>query len=65
VGLPFNTTLKQSRRRFLRRGVTLLELLLVMVLIAVIAAVSYPTASAGLDSLRLRLRWTALTAFNK
>ncbi len=36
------------------RGVTLLELLIVMVLIAVIAAVSFPTASAGLDSLRLR-----------
>jgi type IV pilus assembly protein PilE len=35
-------------------GVTLLELLIVMVIIAVIAAVSYPTASAGLDSLRLR-----------
>jgi prepilin-type N-terminal cleavage/methylation domain-containing protein len=37
-----------------QRGVTLLELLIVMVIIAVIAAVSYPTASAGLDSLRLR-----------
>jgi prepilin-type N-terminal cleavage/methylation domain-containing protein len=35
-------------------GVTLLEMLIVMVIIAVIAAVSYPTASAGLDSLRLR-----------
>ncbi len=37
-----------------QRGVTLLELLIVMVIVAVIAAVSYPTASAGLDSLRLR-----------
>jgi prepilin-type N-terminal cleavage/methylation domain-containing protein len=43
-----------SRNQIYRRGVTLLELLIVMVLIAVIAAVSYPTASAGLDSLRLR-----------
>jgi len=42
--------LKNSRQR----GVTLLELLIVMVIIALIAAVSFPTASAGLDSLRLR-----------
>ena len=37
-----------------RRGVTLLELLVVMTIIAVLTAVTYPTASAGLDSLRLR-----------
>jgi prepilin-type N-terminal cleavage/methylation domain-containing protein len=48
------TSLKQFRRQLCRRGVTLLELLIVMVIIAVMAAVSYPTASAGLDSLRLR-----------
>jgi prepilin-type N-terminal cleavage/methylation domain-containing protein len=36
------------------RGVTLLELLLVMTIIAVMTAVTYPTAIAGLDSLRLR-----------
>lgn len=36
------------------RGVTLLELLLVMTIIALLAAVTFPTASAGLDSLRLR-----------
>jgi prepilin-type N-terminal cleavage/methylation domain-containing protein len=35
-------------------GVTLIELVLVMTLIALLAAVTYPTASAGLDSLRLR-----------
>lgn len=33
---------------------TLIELLLVMTLIALMAAVTYPTATAGLDSLRLR-----------
>jgi prepilin-type N-terminal cleavage/methylation domain-containing protein len=43
-----------SLKQFRQRGVTLLELLIVMVIIAVIAAVSFPTASAGLDSLRLR-----------
>ena len=35
-------------------GVTLLELLLVVTIIALLAAVTFPTASAGLDSLRLR-----------
>jgi prepilin-type N-terminal cleavage/methylation domain-containing protein len=37
-----------------RAGVTLIELVLVMTIIALLAAVTYPTASAGLDSLRLR-----------
>lgn len=36
------------------RGVTLIELLVVMTIIALLAAVTFPTASAGLDSLRLR-----------
>ena len=35
-------------------GVTLLELLLVITIMALLAAITYPTASAGLDSLRLR-----------
>jgi prepilin-type N-terminal cleavage/methylation domain-containing protein len=37
-----------------QRGVTLLELLIVMTIVAVMTAVTYPTAMAGLDSLRLR-----------
>ena len=37
-----------------RRGVTLLELLIVMTLIALVAGLAYPSASAGLDALRLR-----------
>jgi prepilin-type N-terminal cleavage/methylation domain-containing protein len=37
-----------------RAGVTLIELLLVVTMIALLAALTYPTASAGLDSLRLR-----------
>ncbi len=35
-------------------GVTLIELLLVVTIIALLAAITFPTASAGLDSLRLR-----------
>lgn len=42
---------KKARRR---RGVTLIELLLVVTIMALVAAVTYPTAASGLDSLRLR-----------
>jgi prepilin-type N-terminal cleavage/methylation domain-containing protein len=51
---PVEETVPSQGAALHESGVTLLELLIVMVLIAVIAAVSYPTASAGLDSLRLR-----------
>ena len=37
-----------------QRGVTLIELLIVMTLIALVAGVSYPSAAAGIESLRLR-----------
>ena len=44
----------RSGRYAKESGVTLLELLVVMTIIAVLTAVTYPTASSGLDSLRLR-----------
>jgi prepilin-type N-terminal cleavage/methylation domain-containing protein len=47
-------TLRAGRTRSDDAGVTLLELLLVITIMALLAAVTYPTASAGLDSLRLR-----------
>ncbi len=61
-------TRNRARGAFLRRrravklrcagafqdGVTLIELALVMTIIALLAALTMPTASAGLDSLRLR-----------
>jgi prepilin-type N-terminal cleavage/methylation domain-containing protein len=37
-----------------RRGVTLLELLIVVSLIGLLVGISYPSVSAGVDSLRLR-----------
>jgi prepilin-type N-terminal cleavage/methylation domain-containing protein len=43
-----------NRRRLSERGVTLLELLIVMVLIALVVGVSYPSAAAGIESLQLR-----------
>ena len=43
-------------------GVTLLELLIVMTLIALLAGVSYPSAAAGIESLRLRSVTDAVTS---
>jgi len=51
-------------------GVTLLELLVVVLIIAVMAGLTYPSINAGLDSLRLRSASNAIvgflnTAFNR
>jgi prepilin-type N-terminal cleavage/methylation domain-containing protein len=37
-----------------QRGVTLIEMLIVMAIVALIAGMSYPSVASGLDSLRLR-----------
>jgi len=37
-----------------RAGVTLIELLIVLTLIALVAGIAYPSAAAGVESLRLR-----------
>jgi prepilin-type N-terminal cleavage/methylation domain-containing protein len=44
-------------------GVTLIEMLIVMAVIALIAGLSYPSLSAGLDSLRLRSTSDAIIGF--
>ncbi len=44
-------------------GVTLIEALIVVALIAMIAAVSFPAVSAGLDTLRLRSASDAIVSF--
>lgn len=46
-----------------RRGVTLIEMLLVVSLIALMAALSFPAASAGLDSIRLASAGDSVSAF--
>ncbi len=46
-----------------RRGITLIEMLIVMALIALVAGMSYPSVSAGLDSLRLRSTSDAIIGF--
>src|ERR1017187_2333014 len=46
-----------------QRGVTLIEMLIVMAVIALVAGLSYPSVSAGLDSLRLRSTSDAIIGF--
>lgn len=46
-----------------RRGVTLIEMLLVVSLIALMAALSFPAASAALDSIRLASAADSISAF--
>jgi prepilin-type N-terminal cleavage/methylation domain-containing protein len=41
-------------KRLASRGVTLLELLIVMTLIALLIGISYPSVSKGIESMRLR-----------
>jgi len=44
-------------------GVTLIEALIVVALIALIAGLSYPAVSSGLDTLRLRSTSDAMVSF--
>ncbi len=46
-----------------RRGVTLIEMLIVVMIIGLIASVSFPAVSSGLDSLRLASASDSLVAF--
>ena len=46
-----------------QRGVTLIELLIVVTLIALVAGLSFPSVASGLDSLRLRSASDAVGGF--
>lgn len=54
-----------SRRRIQRRerGVTLLEMLVVVSIIAVLVGISYPSITGGLDSIRLATAADSVAAF--
>lgn len=58
-------TINKPRSHKLRcdRGVTLVEMLIVMTLIALVAGLSYPSLASGLDSLRLRSASDAIVGF--
>jgi prepilin-type N-terminal cleavage/methylation domain-containing protein len=54
-----------NRRRPRQSGVTLLEMMIVVTLIALMVGVSFPAISAGLDTLRLRSASDSIvSAFN-
>lgn len=44
-------------------GVTLVEMMIVVAIIAVLSAISYPSAAAGIDSLRLRSASNEIVSF--
>jgi prepilin-type N-terminal cleavage/methylation domain-containing protein len=46
-----------------RKGVTLVEMMIVMAIIAVIVAITFPSASSGLDSIRLRSAADSVVGF--
>lgn len=46
-----------------QRGVTLVEMLVVMTIVAVVAAISFPSVTSGIDSLRLRSATDSLVSF--
>lgn len=50
-------------RRGVSRGVTLMEMLIVMTLIGLMSAVAYPSISAGVDSLRLNSASDSIVSF--
>ena len=47
----------------MRRGITLVELVVVMALLGLLAGISFPTVSSGLDALRLSAASNSLVSF--
>lgn len=45
------------------RGITLIEMMMVTAIIALMAGISFPAVSAGIDSIRLRTSCDSLAAF--
>jgi len=51
-----------ARPKLLERGVTLIEMMMVVTLIAIMAAISFPAVTSGIDSLRLSSATDAVVA---
>jgi prepilin-type N-terminal cleavage/methylation domain-containing protein len=54
---------RSTRRKAGAAGVTLLEVMIVVTLMAIVAGLSYPSVASGLDSLRLRAASNAIVGF--
>ena len=49
--------------RSLQRGVTLIEMMIVMAIIAVVVAIAFPSAASGLEAIRLRSAADSVVGF--
>jgi prepilin-type N-terminal cleavage/methylation domain-containing protein len=63
VGATSSTQPRSVPSNRQRRGITLIELLIVMTLIALVVGISYPTAASSVESLRLRSVTDSIAGF--
>jgi len=63
ISSPREDRRQKSEDRSSTRGVTLIELLIVMTLIALVAGISFPSVASGIDSLRLRSAGDQIVSF--
>jgi prepilin-type N-terminal cleavage/methylation domain-containing protein len=61
--MPISSVGAISRKRSRRAGVTLIEMMIVVTIIALVAGLTYPSIAAGFDSLRLRSASNSIVSF--
>jgi general secretion pathway protein H len=61
--MPTSSVGKTNKVRPVTAGVTLMEMLVVVMIIALLAGISVPAISAGIDSVRLRAATDSISAF--